>query len=64
MQDGWRGPPIAKGLWLKDTIMEATVSKVFVEEKKFHSSGKLYNTKAFGTYCLLFVNIGIHCFVF
>ena len=51
-------------LWLKDIIMEATMSKVFVEEKKFISSGKLYDTKVFGNYSLLFASVGIHCFIF
>ena len=47
-------------LRLKDTIMEATMSKVFVEEKNFISLGRLFVMKVSGTCCLPFVNVGTH----
>jgi hypothetical protein len=46
---GGKALQLQRVLQLKDTIMEATTSKVFVEEKNFISSGKLYDTKVFGT---------------
>ena len=51
-------------LRLKDTIVEATMSKVLWKKRSFTSSGKLYNMKAFGTYSLQSASVGIHCFVF
>ncbi len=36
MQDGGEALQLLRVIQLKDTIMEATMTKVFVEEKKFH----------------------------
>ena len=51
-------------LQLKDTMMEATMSKVFLKKGNFTSLGKLFIMKDSGTYSLQFANNGTHFFTF